>query len=147
MPRTKCGFDSGPQGSGQHLLAYWGPTLQVNIGFDPNYRVQTPAIIPVAGIEGVHALVDTGAGMSCIGSSCQLFDQQTIGGVGGAHIVNIHLAQIHVPSLVFTVYGAFAGVHLQAAGMQHRALIGRTFLQHFTMIYEGRTGTVHIHNE
>jgi hypothetical protein len=24
----------------------------------------------------------------------------------------------------------------------HYALIGRTFLQHFTMIYEGRMGTV-----
>jgi hypothetical protein len=29
----------------------------------------------------------------------------------------------------------------------HRALIGRTFLQQFTMVYEGRTGTVTIHNE
>jgi hypothetical protein len=35
-----------------------------------------------------------------------------------------------------------------AAGDQaHHALIGRTFLQSFTMIYEGRTGTVTIHND
>jgi hypothetical protein len=33
------------------------------------------------------------------------------------------------------------GTHLS------QALIGRTFLQNFTMIYEGRTGTVVLHND
>ena len=48
--------------------------------------------------------------------------------------------------LNFTIYGMFAGVHLVAGGQIHRALIGRTFLQHYTMVYEGRTGTVTISN-
>ena len=56
----------------------------------------------------------------------------------------MHLAQIHVPSLNFTIYGAFAGVHLKTGGQIHQALIGRTFLQNFTMVYEGLTGTVTI---
>jgi hypothetical protein len=34
------------------------------------------------------------------------------------------------------------GVDLAAGGQIHRALIGRTFLRRFTMVYEGETGTV-----
>ncbi len=40
------------------------------------------------------------------------------------------------------MYGLFAGVHLVAGGQSHKALIGRTFLRSFTMIYNGRTGAV-----
>ena len=40
--------------------------------------------------------------------------------------------------------GAFCGVDLKAGGQIHSALIGRTFLRHFKMIYEGKTGTVTI---
>jgi len=40
------------------------------------------------------------------------------------------------------MYGAFAAIDLIAGGQWHHALIGRTFLQEFTMVYEGRTGTV-----
>ncbi len=69
-------------------------------------------------------------------------DRSQTAGVGGAQVVNVHLAQMHVPSLGLTAYGAFAAVHLVAGGQVHQALIGRTFLQHFTMIYEGRTGAV-----
>ncbi len=55
--------------------------------------------------------------------------------------------QVHVPTLGQTAYGTFAAVHLAAGGQVHVALIGRTFLRNFTMIYEGRTGTVTIYNE
>jgi hypothetical protein len=65
-----------------------------------------------------------------------------ISGVHGAHMVNMYLAQIHVPSLKFIIHGAFAGVDLAAGGQLHKALIGRTFLENFTMVYEGPTGTV-----
>ena len=54
----------------------------------------------------------------------------------------MHLAQIHAPELNFTVYGAFAGVHLRAGGQLHTALLGRTFLRRLTMVYEGETGAV-----
>jgi hypothetical protein len=33
-------------------------------------------------------------------------------------------------------------VDLKAGGQIHSALIGRTFLKHFKMVYDGRTGTV-----
>ena len=59
----------------------------------------------------------------------------------------MYLAQIYVNALGFTIWGAFAGVDLAAGGQVHNALIGRTFLRHFTMVYEGRSGTVTIHND
>ncbi len=59
----------------------------------------------------------------------------------------MHLAQIYVPTLAFTLYGAFARVDLVAGGQPHVALIGRTFLQHFRMVYEGATGTVSLEEQ
>jgi len=46
-------------------------------------------------------------------------DKRSIAGVGGAQVVNMHLAQVHVPTLNFTMYGLFAGVHLAAGGQAH----------------------------
>ena len=142
MAQTKCGFDS------QVLLSLYGPTLLVDIGFDPNYDPKKPAKPPIPAITGIEALVDTGAGESCIDGllasqlNLPIIDKKPICGIGGQQEANIYMAQIHIPTLTFTIYGAFAGVHLQAGGQWHKALIGRTFLRSFTMIYEGRTGTV-----
>ena len=150
MPETKCGFDNQPAGSGSYLLATWGPTLLVDIGFDPDFKITVPASLPKPGITNVEALVDTGAAECCIDSllAAQLqlpvVDKRPIGGIGGQQIVNMHLAQIHVPTLKFNVYGLFAGVHLATGGQRHKALMGRSFLVAFTMVYEGATGTVTI---
>jgi len=133
------------------LLVFYGPTLMVDIGFDPAYvPSSTMHLAPVAGIKGVSALVDTGASESCIDSllatqlNLPVVDRRPISGAHGSQEVNIYLAQIYVPSLSKIIYGAFAGVHLMAGGQQHKALIGRTFLKAYTMVYEGRTGTVTI---
>jgi predicted aspartyl protease len=99
-------------------------------------------------MRGIQALVDTGATESCIDNlvghdlGLPVVDRRPIAGVHGRKPVNIYLAQVHVPSLSFTIYGSFAGVDLAAGGQIHRALIGRTFLRRFTMVYEGETGTV-----
>jgi gag-polyprotein putative aspartyl protease len=130
------------------MLVAWGPTLIVAVGFDPNYKVGPPWTIPIPGITGIHALVDTGAGESCIDNllasqlNLPIVDRRPISGIHGTQMVNMHMAQIHVPTLNFTIYGVFAGVDLAAGGQAHRVLIGRTFLQNFTMFYEGLTGTV-----
>jgi predicted aspartyl protease len=149
MAQTKCGFDNAPSVSGGDLLIAHGPTLIVNIGFDPNFKSDSaPAPTPIAGITGLHALVDTGATESCIDSllaaqlSLPIVDRRSVAGAHGARPVNVHLAQIHIPSLAFTLYGQFAAVDLIAGGQTHYALIGRTFLRSFTMVYEGKTGTV-----
>jgi predicted aspartyl protease len=151
MPEVHCGFSNIPGGAtGAALLVYHGPTLAVDIGFDPNYQAAINAPRPVAGVTGIKALVDTGATESCIDSdlaaqlNLPIVDRRRVGGVHGALEVNIHLAQIHVPSLNHTIYGAFAGVHLIAGGQQHSALLGRTFLGRCTMTYNGATGVVRI---
>src|SRR5713226_3599654 len=67
MPETLCGFNDVPGGaSGREQLTAWGPTLLVAIGFDPNYKPGPPWLVPTPGIAGIGALVDTGAGESCI---------------------------------------------------------------------------------
>lgn len=152
MVQTKCGFDSGPQGSGADLLMLNGPTLLVNIGFDPDYKAGAQAP-PKAGIELMHALVDTGATESCIDNllaaalKLPIVDRRSVSGSAGRHVANVYLAQVHIPTLRYTIYGAFAGVDLAAGGQPHSALIGRTFLRGFTMVYEGRTGTVTLSND
>ena len=66
--------------------------------------------------------MDTGAAASCIDSilantlKLPVVDQQDVAGSHGKGEVNMHLAQIHVPDVDFTVYGEFAGVHLLAGG-------------------------------
>lgn len=152
MPTTLCGFNDGAGGRGCDLLVAFGPTLVVDIGFDPDFKENQPHP-PKAAVSNVHALVDTGATISCIDSALALklnlpiVDRQAIGGAGGRHDVNMHLAQIRVPNLNRTIYGTFAGVSLAAGGQLHVALIGRTFLQHFALFYDGRTGTVTITDE
>jgi len=148
MPQVSCGFDSsGSQGS--ELLVSLGPTIQVDIGFDPNYHPEArPQSVPVPGITGVRALVDTGAMVSCIDQllaaqlNLPVVDRAPVSGVHGRHEANVYLAQIHTPSLGFTIYGEFVGVDLQAGGQAHSALMGRTFLRNFRMIYDGRSGSV-----
>ena len=152
MPIADCGFEDRPEMSGRQALVFYGPTLFVEIGFDPAYlssQLTRPDLPP-----SLHpALVDTGAMESCIDSdlamSLQLpvIDRINVSGAHGSGEVNLHLAQVHVPSLNFTVHGEFAGVHLQAGGQPHFALIGRTFLEQFTMNYHGKTGAVTLRND
>jgi predicted aspartyl protease len=149
MPSAKCGFKDVPGGApASELLVSIGPTLLVDIGFDPDYKPPPNPNVPVPGIKGIHALVDTGATESCIDSmlatqlALPIVDKRVVSGVSGPQEVNIHLAQVHVPSLPFTIYGTFAGVHLAAGGQPHKALIGRTFLSRFVMVYNGPTGDV-----
>jgi predicted aspartyl protease len=145
MPSTRIGL-------GRLRLIEQGPTLDVQIEFDPEFR---PSELARPNIPEVRlpALVDTGATESCIDSDLArvlqlpIVDRQAIAGVHGASETNVCLAQIHVPDLGFTMYGRFAVVHLAAGGLPHSALLGRNFLQHFTMTYEGKNGVVILSNE
>jgi predicted aspartyl protease len=129
------------------MLVVHGPTLLVDIGFDQSYA---EGLIPQLAATKLWALVDTGATECCIDSdlarklNLPVVDRRHIAGVSGRREVDVYLAQVHVPSLTYTVYGPFAGVDLIAGGQRHYALIGRTFLRHFTMHYEGTTGNVQL---
>lgn len=142
MPTTDCGFPDNPD-----LLASRGPTLTVQIGFDPQFRTGVASRPDVPG-EELDALVDTGAVESCIDAvvardlNLPIVDQRRVSGALGPGLVNVHLAQIYVPSLDITISGRFAGVYLAAGGQTHAALIGRSFLRHFSMTYDGRNGVV-----
>lgn len=134
---------------GYDLLVAHGPTILVDIGFDPKHDpMANPTGIPVPGIKSVQALVDTGATECCIDAllaaqlNLPLVNKRQISGVHGSHMANVYLANVHVPTLGVTINGLFAGVNLRAGGQVHSALIGRTFLRHFKMVYEGKTGTV-----
>jgi predicted aspartyl protease len=140
---TSCGHPN------QGLLTFTGPTILVDIGFDPNYKVGSPGA-PIAGRTGLQALIDTGAQECCIDSglamqmNLPIVDRRPISGAHGSHEVNIHMAQLHFPSFGITMLGNFAAVDLIAGGQAHFALIGRTFLQHVSMTYDGKSGKVEI---
>ena len=150
MLKVQCGFRDTPGYPGSYLLAGQGPTLSVQIGFDKGYNPNVIPSQPRLPSNSYPALVDTGAMESCIDSklaeslALPVVDQGLVAGSSGRHNVNFHLAQIHIPSLGVTIYGRFAGVHLLSGGQTHLALLGRTFLRGFTMIYEGTTGAVWI---
>lgn len=139
MASTDCGAGT------PDLLVERGPTLQVRVGFDPTF---SQGAVPGLPADTFPALVDTGAGGSCIDSDLArelelpIVDRGVVAGALGAGDVNFHLAQIYVPELDGTINGIFAGVHLVAGGQPHLALLGRDFLRFFTMRYDGRTGSV-----
>ncbi len=148
MPDVECGFRDHEGIPARDLLVTYGPTLQVDIGFDPDYDSSQPQRLPLSALRQVRALIDTGATISCIDRTLAaklalpVVDRQNFGGIGGLYLTEMHSAQSHVPTLNFTVHGLFAGVDLLGGGQQHVALIGRTFLQSMRMIYEGPTGRV-----
>ena len=81
-----------------------GPTLPVEIGFDPSFRAVAgprPSLPP----HRFPALVDTGAIESCIDSALAstlnlpIVDRQPVAGAHGSGEVNRHLAQTYVPGI------------------------------------------------
>ena len=142
MSSVDCGFKGQKE-----LLVRFGPTLNVRIGFDPNYSPSSMRL-PDLPEKLWPALVDTGATESCIDSTLAyelqlpVYDTVSVSGVHGKKELNLHLAQIYVPSLHFITYGRFTGVHLISGEQPHYALIGRSFLRNFNMTYNGKTGSV-----
>lgn len=146
MARTDSGYNN-PYDLIQH-----GPTIDVQIGFDPDYqpspgrRAQLPP-------ERWRALVDTGATESAIDAqmaeslNLPIWALRQIAGAGGLFETTVYLAQIYIPELDFTIVGPFDSANLAAGGQPYYALISRTFLRHFNMAYEGRTGSVIISND
>lgn len=146
MPSTECGF----LGAGEKpaaLLRQFGPTIAVELGYDPQYR-HTAKVRPNIPKYEHLALVDTGAGSCCIDAKLaatlglQVVDRRPIGGVHGQQPANFHIAQMCVPSIQFVMTGLFAGLDLEGGGFAHRAIVGRDLLAHHRMMYDGRTGSV-----
>ncbi len=135
-------------------LAWFGPTILVDIGFDPalfgdGLPADAGAVAPLFSIPAVQvpALLDTGATESCIDEQLAqqlqlpLIDKSDSAGISGVVTLNIYLAHISIPNLG-TQYGRFTGVHLEAGGQPHRALIGRSLFKDALLVYDGRSGSV-----
>jgi predicted aspartyl protease len=92
------------------------------------------------------ALVDTGAQECFIDRdlasalTLPIVDRQEIAGSTGRDEVEVYLAQIHVKDLYFTIRGRFCGCIIEED--TYKVLIGRSFLEHFSLWYRGRTGRV-----
>lgn len=151
MPLAEAGFafPKIPEDQRRSLLTFHGPTLQVIVGHLDS--TGTSATIDKAkATESAHALVDTGAGMSCIDDQLAkklglpVIDKQQISGVGGPGLYDVYLAYIDMPTLSYGQYGRFTGVHLVAGGQAHSVLLGRTLLDTMIMIYDGERGSVTI---
>jgi hypothetical protein len=98
----------------------------------------------------MSALVDTGAMQSCIDATLAMqlklpiINQTKVAGARGAAVLNVHMAQLYVPALPHLIWGHFIGADLTGGGQAIRAILGRDFLRHFKMTYDGRSGFVTI---
>jgi len=152
MPLAEAGFAYPKVAENQRkdLLVQHGPTMQVVVGHLEAQDAAGPALAKNLATETVHALVDTGALLSCIDDQLAkkiglpVIDKQQCSGVGGPSTHDVYLAYIDMPTLSFGQYGPFMGVHLAAGGQQHQVLLGRTLLQSMIMIYDGVRGCVTI---
>ena len=94
------------------------------------------------------ALVDPGAQESSIDVDLALAlnfpvaGPQRVSGVYGTREVTMYFAQMYSPSLHWVIVGHFAGVQLSSEGMPFKALIGRQFLRHARLTYDGPTGSM-----
>ncbi len=148
MPTINCGFEDFEEEERPSLLAQVGPTIPVQIGFDPGFDEfdETAPILPSSLFP---ALVDTGASSNSIDAELAsdlrlpvIYYDEEVSGSAGKHKADIYLAQIHIPELNRTISGQFVGVRLAAGGQLHRAIIGSSFLRDFVLRYDGRTGEV-----
>jgi hypothetical protein len=129
---------------GSDLLFQDGPIIRVRVGWDPNFKPNETGA-PKIPTDGYRAILDTGASYSSIDGALAtrlnlpIVGRGNIDGTGGSHNTPIHMATVYVPQFGFTHYGQFHAVNLTRG---RHVLLGRKFLQHFTMTYEGRTGTI-----
>lgn len=142
--------DAVPGGApNSEALYLFGPVLPVLIGSNQDPRMQD-----ASSIVAVHryALVDTGATDSCIDSNLahalglRVVDERNVATPGGIETFNVYSGWIEVPELNFAKRGPLMGANLSAGGQPYGALLGRDFLRHCSMHYDGETGSVTISN-
>ena len=152
MPTIRLMFPSAPNLSSQDAMVTTGPTLDVQIGLDPNFQLSS-GVHPDLPQTRFSALIDTGAAVSGIDHTLaenlalHVVRQRPLAGAFQSQMVNFYLAQLHIPDLGTTSYGEFASVNLAASGYSQHALIGRDTLKDFTMFYNGRAGEVTISSD
>jgi predicted aspartyl protease len=142
LPAAECGFPSSTDPSPAEALVENGPTLWIDIEACPSVPSSSGAPI------GIPALVDTGANLNAIDDSWAqqsqfpIVDRVPVSGIGGSVTLNVYFARIRIERLGIDRLGRFTGVHLQAGGQSHMALLGRDLLKDCHLVYDGPTGSV-----
>ena len=109
--------------------------------------------MPALSEELYPVLVDTGADQNFIDRllaeqlRLPLVGEALVGGIHGRNLVGTYLAQMYIPELDWVIEEEFPAASLSDSGLEFAATFGRTFLQHFLMTYDGRTGEVTIGND
>jgi len=138
---VECGFPSSTNPAPAEALVH-GPTLLIEIETDPT------APDPERTTYSIPALIDTGAKLNAIDDAwaqqmrLPIVDQVSVSGISGSIMLNVYLARILISDLAIDQLGRFTGVHLQAGGQSHLALLGRELLKDCRLIYDGPTGSV-----
>lgn len=97
------------------------------------------------GLYGCTALIDTGATSGCIDEDLAkelglpIIDRRVVGGVAGKKEHNVYLTTLIVPGLKLQKKGDLIGVDLANT---HNVILGRDFLYHTIMIYDGTAGVI-----
>ena len=141
--------DCGPGGPhGQAKLEQHGPVLGVYIGFDEYFDPDNLVRLPELPGRLWAAIVDTGADFSCIDTgvakqlSLPVVRREKALGVTGTAEFDVYLAQIFIPGLNLILHREFMGAKLSSNGQPYDALLGREFLRHLVMHYDGPKGSV-----
>ena len=142
MARIRCGT------SGPGSLVSHGARLQVEVGFDPNYH--QPVGRPAIPDDRYTALIDTGAGISCIDE--QLAERLRLprhedtgmvwGVVGEGYRATRYMAHLYLPGFPHVYYVPVRGLPLAERIEGVHLLLGRDLLQHYWLSYGGRNGDV-----
>ena len=146
MPTVRLGPNWEPGRSQSEGLIQDGPTLSVRIGHASQFARSISS--PGVSWELYSALIDTGSDENFIDISLAqtlalpLLREAPVAGVHGVQRGLVFDATIHIPELDFTFRGSVFGSRLAESGLPYAALLGRAFLQHVVMRYDGRTGEV-----
>lgn len=145
---AQAGFKKGKNGqTPADLLVLLGPTLLVDLGLRSQAPAGAPPDLPA---KKVRALLDTGAGPDCIDEDLArqlklpVTDEGEISGVGGRHYARIYTARLYVPQIDRLLFQPFTGVKLAEGDQWHRVILGRGFLRHHRLIYDGGSGQVEL---
>ena len=125
-----------------------GPLLLIHVGFDETYDDNEAVGRPTLQNKSARAILDTGGSIDCIDIQLAIdlklpivdrSPAQSLLALGQQE-ANVHAGHVYVPGVDFVYFAHFAGVDLRLAHCD--VLLGRPFLRHFKLTYDGRSAHV-----